>query len=97
VFGSLQKWLGRLAPSRRCERRFTMITRQGCHLCDEAWSLLTAYQKRYGYRLDKVDVDSDPELVAKHGNCVPVVIVDGQVRFRGQVNEVLLRRLLERK
>ena len=41
-----------------------------------------------------VDVDSDPELVARFSTCVPVVEFDGKVRFRGRINEFLLRRLI---
>ncbi len=41
------------------------------------------------------DVDESEQLVCEFGNCVPVVAINGKVRFRGQVNEVLLRRLLE--
>ena len=33
---------------------------------------------------------------ARYDQCVPVVEIDGQERFRGRVNEVLLRRLLQR-
>jgi glutaredoxin len=99
VFSLLQKWLGRRARQERTkqcpERRFLMVTRQDCHLCSDAWKLLQTYQKRHGFALEALDVDSDADLVAKYGNCVPVVLVDGQVRFRGRVNEVLLRRLLE--
>ena len=36
----------------------------------------------------------DPELAAKYGNEVPVVAVNGKVRFRGVVNPALLERLL---
>ena len=71
------------------------MTRQDCHLCTDAWKLLQTYQKQHDFVLETVDVDSDPDLVAKYGNCVPVVLVNGQVRFRGRVNEVLLRRLIE--
>ena len=72
----------------------TMFTRQGCHLCDAAWALLRREQHRHGFRLQIVDVDSDPELAARYANEVPVVTINGMVRFRGGVNEVLLRRLL---
>jgi glutaredoxin len=72
-----------------------MYTRRGCHLCDSAWELLQRYQSRCGFRLKAVDVDGDPELVRQHGNWVPVVTVNGKVRFRGGVNEVLLKRLLD--
>jgi len=71
-----------------------MYTRAGCHLCEDAWAQLEAAQRRHGFTMEAVDVDSDPELAACHGDCVPVVLVDGKVRFRGRVNLVLLDRLL---
>ena len=71
-----------------------MFTRAGCHLCDEAWQILEAARQRFGFALQSVDVDTDPELVAQHGNCVSVVLINGQVRFRGRINSVLLTRLL---
>jgi glutaredoxin len=71
-----------------------MFTRTGCHLCDEAWQILEAARQRHGFALQAVDVDADPELVAQYANCVPVVLIDGKVRFRGRINRVLLTRLL---
>jgi hypothetical protein len=59
-----------------------------------AWAQLEKQQERYGFHLEAVDVDSDSELAARYGDTVPVVTVDGKERFRGRVNEVLLRRLL---
>ena len=66
-----------------------LFTRKGCHLCDEAYDVL----KRNGFIPQLVDIDDDPELIDMYGTCVPVVVIDGQERFRGRVNEVLLRRL----
>jgi glutaredoxin len=71
-----------------------LYTRQGCHLCDDAWTVLDEASQRYGFSVETVDVDSDVELVQKFGQCVPVVTVDGKLRFRGRVNRVLLERLL---
>jgi glutaredoxin len=71
-----------------------MYTRQGCHLCEQAWEILQSAQKAYAFRLTQIDVDSDAALAEHYGLQVPVVTVDGHVRFRGQVNAVLLRRLL---
>jgi hypothetical protein len=71
-----------------------MLTRSGCHLCEEAWQQLEIARKRHGFTLNAVDVDADPDLVSKYGNCVPVVLVNGKVRFRGRINPVLLTRLL---
>ena len=67
-----------------------LYTRKGCHLCDEAHQLLARWQ----LAPQLVDIDEDPELRARYDTCVPVVVIDGQERFRGRVNEVLLRRLL---
>jgi glutaredoxin len=71
-----------------------MYTRQGCHLCADAWAVLEAERARSGFTLTRVDVDTDPALAELYGLEVPVVTVDGEVRFRGRVNAVLLRRLL---
>jgi glutaredoxin len=71
-----------------------MYTRRGCHLCEQAWALLEPACRRHGFALSQVDVDADPRLAAEYGLDVPVVAVNGRVRFRGVVNPVLLERLL---
>ena len=68
-----------------------LFTRAGCHLCEEAEALLV----RHGLTPLKIDVDADPQLREKYDTCVPVVVIDGKERFRGRVNEVLLKRLLK--
>jgi hypothetical protein len=74
--------------------KVVLYTRRGCHLCEDAWQLLAAEQAAWGFALCSMDVDTDAALVAEHGDWVPVVAVNGRVRFRGRVNRVLLRRLL---
>ena len=71
-----------------------MYTRQGCHLCESAWQELQQYQRRSGFNLETVDIAADPALVQEYGDLVPVVAVNGKVRFRGVINRVLLERLL---
>ena len=72
------------------DHQVTIYTRVGCHLCDDAKELL----ERYGLEPELVDIDANPELRERYTTCVPVVLIDGKERFRGRVNEVLLRRLL---
>jgi glutaredoxin len=67
-----------------------LYTRQGCCLCDDAHTLLA----RYGVQPQLVDIDAHPEFHEQFTNCVPVVQIDGKIRFRGRINEVLLKRLL---
>jgi glutaredoxin len=72
--------------------RVVLYTRRGCHLCDDAKRLLEAH----GLAPASVDIDADPALRKRFDTCVPVVEIDGRIRFRGRVEPMLLRRLLQR-
>ena len=71
----------------------TVLTREGCHLCVEACELL----QRYGFVVELIDIDADADLQQKYTSCVPVVVIDDKERFRGRINETLLRRLVKRR
>lgn len=78
-------------------RRFDSLklyTREECPLCDEAKELLHAYQE-FLPPCEEIDIDQHSERKAEFDTCVPVVEIDGRVRFRGRINEALLRRLIE--
>lgn len=78
-------------------RRFHSLivySRADCHLCDDAKAILAEYLD-YLPELKAVDIDTDPGLQSRFGETIPVVELDGEVRFRGTVDEVLLRRLIE--
>jgi hypothetical protein len=97
MLGWLLRRLAGGVARQRPDLRFLVYSRANCHLCDEAWDLLVAAQRTYGFPLDQKDVDSDPKLVADYGDCVPVVLVNDKVRFRGKVNPALLEKLLQGK
>lgn len=67
-----------------------LYTRVGCHLCDDARRVLV----EHGLAPTSVDIDADPGLRKRFDTCVPVVEIDGRIRFRGRVEPLLLRRLL---
>lgn len=67
-----------------------LYTRTDCHLCDDALQLL----RQHGLTPECVDIDAHPELQERFDTCVPVVEIDGRIRFRGRIEPVLLRRLL---
>jgi hypothetical protein len=50
--------------------------------------------EKYDLAVRMIDIDRDPELAAQYDQCVPVIVIDGRERFRGRVDEMLLRRLL---
>jgi glutaredoxin len=77
-------------PTAMTLHKAIIYTRSGCHLCEEAELLLV----RHGLRPELIDIDADAALRECYNDCVPVVLIDGKERFRGTVNEVLLRRIL---
>jgi glutaredoxin len=87
----LHRWF---AGTPRHNRQVILYTRQGCHLCEDVWAILEETQRQKPFALQKVDVDTDPELARRYGLEVPVVVIDGRMRFRGRINAVLLRRAL---
>lgn len=84
-----------IRPRPRAEHlNFTVYTRPECTCCHKALDLLTHYQRTYRFQIETIDIDADPDLVARYGQAVPVVAVNGKERFRGVVNPALLERLL---
>ena len=69
-----------------------MVTRQGCHLCDEALSAL----KVLGVEPQLRDVDADRELYRLYDWRVPVVMVDGSVVAEGRIDQDAVRKALLR-
>lgn len=74
------------------EARITLITRSGCHLCDEARTALARVRDRSGESWVEVDVDGDAALVREYGDRVPVVLLDGREHGYWRVEEDRLLR-----
>lgn len=72
----------------------TLVTRQGCHLCDVAEPVVRAAAAEAGVRFELRDVDASPADRAAWTDKVPVVLVDGREHAYWTVNERALRRAL---
>lgn len=70
--------------------QIVVYTRPGCHLCDDALAMLASYELQG----EEVNIDENPSLRDQFDTCVPVVEIDGQIRFRGRIDRRLLERLL---
>lgn len=75
-------------------RRVVLYTKPGCHLCDVAKDTLLQHE-RWLPKVEEIDISDDPQLLERFGEAIPVVEIDGEERFRGVVNPLLLRRLIE--
>lgn len=73
------RWAGgeRPGPSASAGPRVRVLSRVGCHLCEEALAVVAQVCADRGEAYDVGDVDADPALLARYGDQVPVVFVDG--------------------
>jgi predicted thioredoxin/glutaredoxin len=69
-----------------------LVTRQGCHLCDQALALL----RELGHEPHLADVDSDAELFRLYDWRVPVVLADGAAVAEGRISRQQLEKALKR-
>ena len=76
--------------------RITLITREGCHLCDVAKDALDRVAAASGATWVELNVDSDIELAREYGERVPVVLLDGREHGYFRVEEERLVRDLAR-
>ena len=75
------------------QERVVVYVEPGCNCCRAAIELIES--------LDTVPrvvrLEDFPEIRHKHGAAVPIVEIDGRVRFFGKVDPVLLRRTLHHR
>ncbi len=74
--------------------RVTVLSRTGCHLCEDLIAELEPFCGRRSVGLDVVDVDSDPELASRYGQRIPVVLVDRREVCAVRLDEEALLRAL---
>lgn len=70
-----------------------IYSRPGCHLCDEMKAIVTRVAAGVA-SIEEVDISTDPELEARYGLEIPVLMVDGKRVAKYRITEESLRRIL---
>jgi glutaredoxin len=76
--------------------RVTLYSKPGCHLCDDARAVIERVCAEVGTTYDEVDITTDPALVRRFGEQIPVTFVDGAQHDFWRVEESRLRAALTR-
>lgn len=76
------------------EARITLLTRPGCHLCEQARPALDRVAAASGESWVERDVEDDPELEREYGDHLPVILLDGREHGYWRVEEERLLRAL---
>jgi len=74
--------------------RVVLYTKPGCHLCDEARSVIEAVCADLGERYDEIDISRSADLQRSYGEQIPVTFVDGAQHDFWRVDPGRLRRAL---
>ena len=59
--------------------QLTLMSRPGCHLCDEMRREVDALLADRPHEWTVVDVDSDADLARRYGDEIPVLFVNGHL------------------
>jgi glutaredoxin len=72
----------------------TLITRVGCHLCDDAAAALRRLSAELGFGYQELDVDADPARRDAYSDRVPVIMIDGKEHGYWRLEETRFRKAI---
>jgi glutaredoxin len=76
------------------DRVVTLVSKPGCHLCDDARTVVETVCAETGATWEEKDITRDEELNRRYWEQIPVVLVDGEQHTFWRVDPDRLRREL---
>lgn len=84
-----------MLPRRPAETHvITMLSRPGCHLCDDAREVIVRVAGELGLAWTERDVTASEEDLRQYADMVPVTFIDGVQHDFWRVDEARLRKAL---
>ena len=78
------------------QARITLVSKPGCHLCEEARAVITRVADDLGVGWVERSIEDDPVLKEQYWEQIPVTFVDGRQHDYWRVDETRLRAALTR-
>jgi len=74
----------------------TIYSKPGCHLCDDMKAIVDRVVRTSALPIavEDIDITTDPDIEARYGLEVPVLLVDGRKVAKYRVTEAELTRVL---
>lgn len=76
------------------QARVRLLSKPGCHLCDDARAVIDAVCAELGEHYEDVDISDDTDLAGRYAEQIPVTFVDGRQHDFWRVDPDRLRRAL---
>jgi glutaredoxin len=74
----------------------TVYSKPGCHLCEEMKLVVARVVGDSSAAVEEIDISTDPDLEARYGLEIPVLMVNGRKVAKYRIGEAELRRVLSR-
>ncbi|MDO5493145.1 MAG: glutaredoxin family protein [Nesterenkonia sp.] len=78
----------------RTEPHIEVLTKHGCHLCEQMLVTAGEVAAEFGLSVTQVDITHDAQALARFAEELPVLRIDGAVRDFWRVDPQRMRRLL---
>jgi glutaredoxin len=75
--------------------RVVLLSRPGCHLCDEAREIIARVTADLGVAWAERDISNSPDDLREYSEMIPVTLVDGVQHDYWRVSEGRLRAALQ--
>jgi hypothetical protein len=72
----------------------TLLTRPGCHLCDDARAVIISVAAEFGVAWEERDITRSESDLRAYGDMIPVTLIDGVQHDFWRVSEQRLRAAL---
>ena len=74
-----------------------LLTRPGCHLCEDARLTVSDICAEYGLDYTELDITDNPDLLKRHETEIPVLRIDGEAKDFWRINPKRMRKILDKK
>ena len=74
--------------------RLTLLSRPGCHLCDDARAIIARVAGELGVPWEERDITQSQDDLRAYGQMIPVTLIDGVQHDFWRVSEERLRTAL---
>ena len=74
--------------------RVRLYTKEDCGLCEEAEATLRKLQRKIGFDLELVYIESAPGMYEEYRERIPVLEVDGEEVAEAPLDEATVRRAI---
>jgi len=77
--------------------RLTLLSKPGCHLCDDARKIVLEVAGERGLAIEERNILDDEQLLAEYAEEIPVLLIDDRVHQIWRIDPERLGRALDER